>query len=252
MKNDKLKSSKLGRPITCGICKTKFHKKSDKERKIWRENKLECPSCGAKYSCLPKQERQLMILQDEYFDKKDNNLIGEMYKILYPYAKSLAYKKFRGVMNDEYHEEFAHEASILLLQGYYKYADSFRITTSFGGYLQHRFLQIPIDEMKTEVSLNDLNDDNKEYFQLESPIDLAKDDELTLKRSILLEDMLSFMKSYRPQLPQIKMYSLLNFLYSLQNNSNVVMIPAKNKLFLESYDAFTNKIKKILVDNDKQ
>jgi hypothetical protein len=247
MKKNKL-NIKLGRPITCGVCKSKFHKTTKKERIEWQDNKLICPNCGTKYSCLPKQERQLMELQDEYFETKNNDIIGKMYEILCPYAKSLAYKRFRSIMNEEYHEEFAHEASILLLQGYYKYAD-FRITVSFGAYLKRRFLQIPIDELKKNVSLNDLNEENKEYFQLESQIDLAKDDEVYLKRELLLNDIIKYIKNYNTRSPQIKLYSIMSFLYTLQNNTLSTLLP-KNEEYAKAHNLFMAGLKGYLVSND--
>jgi hypothetical protein len=179
---DKKQSKRRGKPVTCRQCKHRFYVLQADNKAAWMKAKLPCPSCKTIYSCLPLQEKQLRILQDSYFDSnRDSFYLGEMYKILYPYTKSLVFKHYGRIMDDEEQDEFTTTAVYLLINSYYKF-ESFRIDLSFGGYLKCRFLQIPFTATTDADSFDDItNNSLNEYSsRTTKQYDLNEPDEDTI------------------------------------------------------------------------
>jgi hypothetical protein len=245
-------SKRNGRPITCRVCKVKFYK-SESEKPEWIKLKLPCPECETTYCCLPKQERDLMKLQDLYYAKnRDTQYIGQMYEILFPYARSMAFKVYGGIMNEEYHEEFAHEASILLLTGYYKF-DDFKIEKSFGGYLLKRFLQIKIDEMKNEVSINEINDENKEYFQLESSIDLLQEENIVQEKIAFLNKIMSAVRTSHYKInKKDDLFRLIAVSQKIMNEAEPTIFKVYPNRPKDAYLKTMSQIRNLLLNSGKE
>lgn len=238
-----------GRPITCRLCKIKFYKEEG-DKPEWISLKLPCPNCNTIYCCLPKQERDLMQLQDKYYeDNRDTKYLGEMYKILYSYSRSLAFKNYGGIMNDEYHEEFAHEASFLLLTGYLKF-DDFKIKKSFGGYLLKRFKQIKIDEMKNEISIHDVNEENKEYFQLESSIDLVVEEDKYQEKVLYLEKLMQVLrKSPYKVNRKDNLFRLIAVSQKILNEADPTLFKVYDNLPKDAYHKTLSNFRNLLISH---
>jgi hypothetical protein len=76
----------------CYSCKYEFYITTEL-KKDWANNKSICPKCKILYSTLPKTERELMILQDEYYkNNKDIKIFNQIILILQnsPLIKSLS------------------------------------------------------------------------------------------------------------------------------------------------------------------
>jgi len=138
-KSDKIK----GKPITCQLCNYKFSMIDPEKRKEWQESNFTCPSCGEDYVMLPETERILRRLQDSYFaNNRDDKYLGEIYKILVSYSKSMLKKHFSNKLHDfegalDY---YAHTSSQLLTMRYLQKED-FSIAVSFGQFLMHKIYE---------------------------------------------------------------------------------------------------------------
>jgi len=98
---------------------------------------LECPICHDKYWDKPKDERDLFVLQDQYFsNNRDSKILGQMYTLIKTYSKNVIFNSIK----DSYNlgldtvEERTEDLAALLLEKYLKDKD-FKVNYSFGGLL---------------------------------------------------------------------------------------------------------------------
>lgn len=180
-----------GRPITCKICKHKFTK-TDIQKKYWKKTKYSCPSCKNSYCCFPPTEKELMTLQDMYFDsERDNKYLDKMYEVLLPYAKSLAFKNWGKLMDEENHFEYVHTAIYHLITSYLK-RNTFRISSSFANYIKKRFLQVEIPELTKNISINDKRGNDEEFIQIESPSNIKTEVEFLSENFEVIDKIESY------------------------------------------------------------
>ena len=181
----------VGRPITCKICNHKFYK-TDIQKKYWKKNKYSCPSCKSSYCCFPPTEKELMILQDQFFDSgRDSKYLGKMYEILIPYSKSLAFKNWGKLMDEENHFEYVHTAIYHLITSYLK-RETFRISSSFANYVKKRFLQVEIPELTKNISINDKRGMDEEFIQIEAPSNIKTEVETISDNDEILEKIVTY------------------------------------------------------------
>jgi hypothetical protein len=93
-----------------------------------------CPFCGDIYWDKPKGERDLFILQDEYFETKDEKCLALMYKHIFNYSENIIKNSISVIYSQEKMEEKAEALAIILLEKYLK-DPNFKIEHSFGGLL---------------------------------------------------------------------------------------------------------------------
>lgn len=168
-----------GKPFTCRVCKYKFKLKSD-DRKSYFVEKEKCPSCGTKWCSKPQTERDLLQLQDDFYENnKSEEIATKMYNHLRPYAKSLIYKSFiNSVENEQDVEYHSHQAASYLMEEFYKsrnkkHIDDYRqfyVFGSFAGFLVRK-IQLSIfgkhEYRVGDVSLDEENDEKKKIYQIE-------------------------------------------------------------------------------------
>lgn len=200
-----------GRPITCKICKHKFTK-TDIQKKYWKKVKYSCPSCKNSYCCFPPTEKELMTLQDMYFESnRDNKYLDKMYEVLLPYAKSLAFKNWGKLMDEENHFEYVHTAIYHLITSYLK-RNTFKISSSFANYIKKRFLQVEIPELTKNISINDKRGNDEEFIQIEAPSNLKTEVEYVSENIEILDKIHAYLMSSTAQYNLVRLLIFYNYL----------------------------------------
>lgn len=217
----KTESKDIGRPISCKICKHKFYK-TELQKVYWKKNKYSCPSCKNTYCCFPPTEKELMNLQDQYFSsERDSKYLGKMYEILMPYSKSLAFKNWGKLMDEENHFEYVHTAIYHLITSYLKRSD-FKISSSFANYVKKRFLQVEIPELTKNISINDKKGTDDEFIQIEAPVNVRTEIELVSDNIDILNKLEDYLKGidYKNKLT----YYLVFYNYLLEHTPTTIPI----------------------------
>jgi hypothetical protein len=162
-----------GKPFVCRLCKHKYRVVGEKPRAKYFADKEKCPSCGSKWCTKFKTERDLLELQDLYYDNnKDQKYLGKMYEYLFYYARSLILKKFSNVVYEaddlDYH---AHSSATYLIEEFLKervkkHVDNYKqfyITFSFGGILIKKIMYSIFGKQEHEVGdvSIDIEDEDK-------------------------------------------------------------------------------------------
>lgn len=211
-----------GKPTTCKKCKHKWSHISRESKKIWHEEKMPCPVCGALYCTLPEPEDKLRILQDELISLnsdemyKRNNLLSDIYIILCDYARSMLLKRYRSVVYDpDMINYYAQKAASLVVEGYLEKPD-FRIKISFGGLLSLKLPQSiwEKDEQDLYTQIENKNVRGKKTYKAYS-IDYEYENEG--KQAFQLEDNTDFVYDLSNQ---IDSYMIKKHLYKLIEMSN--------------------------------
>lgn len=140
-----------------------------------------CPHCGKLDYIKPPTEYRLFELQHQYFElRKSDNIdtqkiiLGDMYVLLQNYAKGKIKKIIKNQVHydDDKLDEKATEVAELLIE-YYLTKPSFKIESSFGGYIGWQIKSVlynPKDRFRDSIqSLNEIVTDNgKERIELQS------------------------------------------------------------------------------------
>lgn len=157
-----------GKPITCRVCESKF-KIPSKSKLKWAHEKMICPSCGIQYSCLPTTERLLRIEQDNYLQTRDSKYLDLIYRICFPYSRSLLLKAKLSVIDSEdklqYH---SHNISTFLIEEYLK-KPNFYIHVSFGRWLEKKIPQSvygQLEHMIEDQSIDIVNENGNPVNQI--------------------------------------------------------------------------------------
>jgi len=155
-----------GKFITCQNCGFKFKWSSDQERSDWKEIFYTCPACKELYCNKPKIERQLFLLQKQYFDSdRDEKSFTILIKLMLKYSESLIKKFFTNSLHDgEDVIYYSHNAISFLVEEYLKNKD-YQVWGSFGGAIIGKIKQsIYCKENKASAheSLNEELEDGKE------------------------------------------------------------------------------------------
>lgn len=225
LKNKKVniaKKTDVGRPISCKICKHKFYK-TDLQKKYWKKNKYSCPSCKSTYCCFPPTEKELMTLQDQFFQSnRDSKYLGKMYEVLIPYSKSLAFKNWGKLMDEENHFEYVHTAIYHLIVSYLKRSD-FRISSSFANYVKKRFLQVEIPELTKNISINDKKGNDEEFIQIEAPSNIKTEIEFLSENIEVLDKINTYLLGIKGKY-KLRDYLILYNYLSQNNHTNIFTI----------------------------
>ena len=129
-----------GRPLFCRYCNEKV---IIKDRLKWELEKHTCSECGEIWCDKPETERMLMILQDEYLEKRDkerspivaDKILKEMTVLLFSYVGSLFKKSFSNMIRDpDKFEEYKQWAVSRFIEQYLQRED-FKVLGSFKGML---------------------------------------------------------------------------------------------------------------------
>jgi len=101
-----------------------------------------CPYCEVKYWEMPKNERVLHKLQDQYLETRKESILGEMALIMKKIIKNLVIKKLKesGSYNSQEELEDVVYDSLLKIINYYQSKPDFSIEYSFVGYLSQIIL----------------------------------------------------------------------------------------------------------------
>jgi hypothetical protein len=165
-------TNRKGRFTTCKICKNKFHIKKNNKQK-WVDSKYECPVCKQIYCILPETERQLRILENKFLESnKDEKYLNEMYKIFYPYTKSLLLKHFnKAVTCPEDIKYYVDTALSYFIEEYYYKKIDYRTEFSFAPLLLFKLKQTlygTLEKKDDDLSLNyQLEDGNMPEYSCE-------------------------------------------------------------------------------------
>lgn len=159
-----------GKPNRCKHCNFKFKFPNMDEKLKWGKSRYICPKCNINYCILPPTERDLRIIQDDYFTSKRNEkYLKKMYDILKKYSKSLILKRFSNlIFSPDNLEYYSHCSSVYFLE-YYLKNDSFKVEDSFAGLLLWKIKQAiwrKEEHLVDDVSINFLNDENKHVFEI--------------------------------------------------------------------------------------
>jgi len=232
-KENSVKNKDIGRPITCKICKHKFYK-TDSQKKYWKKNKYSCPSCKSTYCCFPPTEKELMTLQDSFFaSNRDSKYLGKMYEILIPYSKSLAFKNWGKLMDEDNHFEYVHTAIYHLIISYLKRTD-FKISSSFANYVKKRFLQVEIPELTKNISINDKKGSDEEFIQIESPSNIKTEIEFISENIEILDKIEFYLKNIDSKYKLKEYIILYNYLYQNHYTKIVNLGEKKSKEILNT------------------
>ena len=138
---------------------------------------LVCPYCNESDFIKPETETDLFLFQKQWLRTGDSKYIGEMYKILVPYARSMIKKMLNGICiyNEDQLLEKATDATTQLLE-YYFTKPGFTIESSFMGYLvrpiQYVLYNAKLKRNEENISIHSLiKTTDKEI------IDVIQDDE---------------------------------------------------------------------------
>jgi len=170
----------MAKPKTCKACKYEFHIAPEYMKK-WRNYLMVCPRCLETFCVMkPETERTLQRLQYRYCGSSgrvQQKIYDELYIILLSYCQSLIKKHYSNLITDSYFlEEKSIDAVHFLLEEFLKYKN-YRITISFGGFLQYKIKQVIFGKIYHDtapVSLNFEMDDGNQ-IQYEDKKDLLKD-----------------------------------------------------------------------------
>lgn len=129
----------------------------------------ECPFCGKERWLKPETETELFLLQKEYLEIRDNEILGKMYLILKSYASSIIKKIISGKFRYDFDwlEMKAHDATNSLLE-YYLVKPNFKVNSSFGAYLQWKVKEVLYmykDEEQHDSLNQHLKDNNHKEFE---------------------------------------------------------------------------------------
>lgn len=137
-----IKTENRGRPVTCKHCGNKFKFSSEQEKTTWMEKKLPCPECKVTYCCIPPTEKQLRELQDIYFENGKQFIhLTPLVQVLLTYCRSLILKSYSNkILYEGQLEYYTNDAVAYLIEDYLA-NPKFKITLSFGGYLNFKIRQ---------------------------------------------------------------------------------------------------------------
>lgn len=180
-----------GRYITCKICGHKFRFETDEQRLQWQANMLQCPSCKDLYCTLPKTERELHLLQNQFLKNRSEKCLNEMYHLLVPYTKSIILKTYRHVMqHPEDLQYFAENAVSYLIEEYYA-KPNYKVELSFGGLLIFKIKQAIYGKMESEIDAISINYEftDEHEVQYEDPVKYFDEIENTIDKTYLLNNL---------------------------------------------------------------
>jgi hypothetical protein len=160
--------------IRCSTCRERFI--PEDPFKWWNTDDGVCLCCGEIFCSLPPTEKQLFILQSKYFNVDQNpEHLGKIYEYLLLYSKSLILKFYQSYIQKNHIEleDLSHIVSSLIIEDicakHKKVQTSFATMLIFkikyclfGNFYNHRTKAM-------EVSINIVDEDNKEFFELKSP-----------------------------------------------------------------------------------
>jgi len=154
-----------GKPITCKYCKFQFKIIDSDSRVYWKENKMFCPSCETTYCVLPKTERDLQILQEDFVkDVQNIKNIKPFKNLLKSYVKSLILKRFTTVVNDpDDINDYADITVSRILEKYYV-KENFRIYSSFATFALFQIkytIWNKTEHLIGDESIHQLDENNK-------------------------------------------------------------------------------------------
>jgi hypothetical protein len=264
--NDEQKEIKLkGKPFTCRVCNFKFKLKLE-DRKSYFVEKEKCPSCGTKWCSKPNTERELLQLQDDFYENNKSEAIAtKMYNHLRPYAKSLIYKSFINAVESEQDVEYhSHQAASYLMEEFYKnrnkkHIDDYRqfyVFGSFAGFLVRK-IQLSIfgkhEYQVGDVSLDEENDEKKKIYQIEdeknNQIDKVINDSDSLNLLRYMEKLLFSIDKYCDDKHEnvMRLLAIRNFLSKGEKSSdrlfNVMGRKGKH-MFLKSMEIMKGELMK--------
>lgn len=155
---DDQKQDSRGRPVKCKYCYQKFQLLNE-EKIAWKKNKYACPTCGEVYCILPKTERKLRLLQEEYVDsdRKDKKVFNNMISILYDYTKSLIKKHYSNRLKFEDALQYYTHNTVSRFIEYYLKDDSFVVDVSFAGLLMHKIKEAIFNKKEHEIDASSLD-----------------------------------------------------------------------------------------------
>jgi hypothetical protein len=186
-----------------------------------------------------------MSLQDQFFSSnRDSKYLGKMYEILIPYSKSLAFKNWGKLMDEENHFEYVHTAIYHLITSYLKRVD-FRISSSFANYVKKRFLQVEIPELTKNISINDKKGSDDEFIQIETPVNIKTEIELVSENIDVLNKIEIYLKGIDSKYKLIDYLIFYNYL-SENTFTNINLLGEKeskdilNKLLYDIRDICKN------------
>lgn len=189
IENDSVPNN-LGRKTTCRYCSHKFRVDN---KEIWKVLKFPCPSCEISYCVLPVSERDLMILQDDFFtNNRQEKYMASIYTLLKVYTRSLVLQNFSNLVEDEEDlEYYSHQACTFLIEKYYIDPD-FKIETSFAAFLVFKIKQAIWGKSEHETAPNSLDIEDSEghkidYGESDSSMDVLFADvgKQSLKKNIM-------------------------------------------------------------------
>ena len=171
----------MAKPKTCKACGHEFHIDSH-YIKEWFNWLMPCPVCYETYCVMkPETERILQRLQFMWLgvcnEKNKEIYYKKMYHILNSYTQSLIKKHYSNLItSQEMLEEKSMDAVHFLLEEYHK-KPGWKITISFGGFLNDKIRQVMFGKIYHEtaaVSINYTFDDGNQVDYADKK-DLLKD-----------------------------------------------------------------------------
>lgn len=141
------KKHKKGKKRKCNECGFLFTKKDltvdYKNFESYELDALPCPSCGVPYPTKPETERNLFLLQEQYYEKgRDPLILKEIEDILISYSSSIIKKKFIKGLNGIFEIERYARISASRIIYHYVERDEYRIYASFGGLLAYKIKEV--------------------------------------------------------------------------------------------------------------
>ena len=195
---EEIKIETRGRKATCRKCKFKF-KIQKEDKKAWADDSRKCPACGEYFCDLPETDKQLMILQNAYYDSdKSKSIFDQMILIFYDYAEGKILQSHSSVLTYDGALEYYTQNAVSLFLEYYLKNPEFRVTDSFGGLINKKILQSCYGKkeydpaMKNGLSMDYTMEDGSkvEYADLRKTVseEIEEDDH----RNILVQTILSY------------------------------------------------------------
>lgn len=226
--------------ITCKVCNKQFIITNIEE---WKNNKFQCSICNIDYCILPKSERELRILQDQYLQTREEKHIRQMFYILEDYVKSIIKKKYGRTIKFEEGEieEKSRDVVSLVLQRYCK--PDFKVEISFCKYFEFKILEVlyPQKEKKQQCvdSLDyEFEDGNQvehedKKFNIDSILDNEEKLNICNEFCMIIDLIKSECKSRK--MNYIRLLNIANF---LDNNNNYIQ---------DFFEVFAKKDGKLMV-----
>jgi hypothetical protein len=181
-----------GKPTTCKVCKHEFKHKSPQDKEIWEDSKYPCPKCGELFVTKPKGERELFLLQDEFFEKgRDTEVMNRLAKYCLIYTQSIVKKYFSNCFSNTEELVYISDYAVsFVIENFYT-KESFYIRGSWKGLLYKKIEQACFSdkELPTAALILKKRKDIKETFSIQSLYDDGHEIQIENPDTVLMDNV---------------------------------------------------------------